>query len=96
MLEAGGFEVVGEASDGADAVEAARELAPDVVLLDVQLPDANGIDLAGTLTADGGAAVILTSSRPPDQLGPKLTNARARAFIPKDELSAAAIVEVVS
>jgi DNA-binding NarL/FixJ family response regulator len=96
MLEAGGFEVVAEAGDGAAGVEAARELAPDVVLLDVQLPDASGIDLAGTLSANGGAAVILTSSRPSDQLGPELATCGARAFIPKDELSAAAIVEVVS
>jgi DNA-binding NarL/FixJ family response regulator len=96
MLEAGGFEVVGEAGDGAAAVQAARDLSPDVVLLDVQLPDANGIDLAGTLTANGPAAVILTSSRPPDQLGPELTRSGARGFIPKDELSAAAIAGMAS
>jgi DNA-binding NarL/FixJ family response regulator len=96
MLEAGGFEVVGEAGDGAAAVEAARELTPDVVLLDVQLPDANGIDLARPLSANGGAAVILTSSRPSDQLGPELTTSGARGFIPKDQLSASAIAGLVS
>jgi DNA-binding NarL/FixJ family response regulator len=96
MLEAGGFEVVGEAGNGAAALEAADELHPDLVLLDVQLPDANGIQLAGTLTANGGAAVILTSSRPSDQHGPELMRCGARAYIPKGELSAAAIMEVVS
>jgi DNA-binding NarL/FixJ family response regulator len=89
MLEAGGFEVVGEAEDGATAIEATGSLAPDVVLLDVQLPDANGIDLAGRLTTNGGAAVILTSSRGADQLD--LESSGALAFIPKDELTAAAI-----
>ncbi len=93
MLEAGGFEVVGEADDGAAAVAATGDLAPDLVLLDVQLPDASGIDLAGTLSADGGPAVILTSSRPADQLD--LTDSGALGFIPKDELSALAIEEIV-
>ncbi len=95
MLEAGGFEVVGEADDGASAIEAARDLAPEVVLLDVQLPDASGIDLAGRLSANGGAAVVLTSSRPSDQLGPDLTTSGALGFIPKDELTASAIAELV-
>jgi DNA-binding NarL/FixJ family response regulator len=96
MLEAGGFEVVGEAGDGAEAVQATRELAPDLILLDVQLPDVNGIDLAGPLSANGGPAVVLTSSRPSDQLGPGLATSGARGFIPKDELSAAAIAGLVS
>jgi DNA-binding NarL/FixJ family response regulator len=96
MLEAGGFEVVGEAHDGAAAVEAAANLTPDVVLLDVQLPDANGIDLAGRLSANGGTAVILTSSRPVDQLGPEVTSSGARGFIPKDELSALEIERLVT
>ena len=95
MLEAGGFEVVGEADDGATAVEAAQRLDPDLVLLDVQLPDSSGIDLAGLLSANGGPAVILTSSRPADQLGPDLTTSGALGFVPKDELSAAAITELV-
>jgi DNA-binding NarL/FixJ family response regulator len=96
MLEAGGFEVVGEADDGATAVKAVRDLVPDLVLLDVQLPDVNGIDLAGRLSANGATAVILTSSRPSDQLGPDLTTSGAHGFIPKDELSAAAIRELLT
>jgi DNA-binding NarL/FixJ family response regulator len=96
MLEAGGFEVVGEAGDGASALDAAGGLAPDLVLLDVQLPDASGIDLAGTLTANGGPSVILTSSRPIDQLGSDLTSSGALGFIPKDELTASAIEDLVA
>jgi DNA-binding NarL/FixJ family response regulator len=95
MLVAGGFEVVGEAGDGAEAVHAARDLRPDVVLLDVQLPDTNGIDLAARLSENGAAAVVLTSSRPADQLGPELTTSGALGFIRKDELTAAAISELV-
>jgi DNA-binding NarL/FixJ family response regulator len=95
MLEAGGFEVVGEAGDGAAALEAAGELAPDVVLLDVQLPDTTGLDLAGRLSANGGTSVVLTSSRPPDQLGLDLATSGALGFIPKDELTASAIAELV-
>jgi DNA-binding NarL/FixJ family response regulator len=95
MLEAGGFEVVGEAGDGAAALGAVDELAPDAILLDVQLPDVNGIDLAGRLSANGVAAVILTSSRPQDQLGPDLATCGALGFIPKDELTASAIRELL-
>jgi DNA-binding NarL/FixJ family response regulator len=96
MLEAGGFEVVGEAGDGAAALSAVQDLLPDVVLLDVQLPDANGIDLAGRLSSNGGATVILTSSRPPDQLGSDLTASGAVGFIPKDELSPTTIGALIS
>jgi DNA-binding NarL/FixJ family response regulator len=96
MLEAGGFDVVGEADDGAAALDAAGGLTPDVVLLDVQLPDLNGIDRAGRLAANGGPAVVLTSSLPLDQLGSDLTSSGAMGFIPKDELSASAIEELVS
>jgi DNA-binding NarL/FixJ family response regulator len=95
MLEAAGFEVIGEADDGATAIDAARELGPDLVLLDVQLPDSSGIDLAGRLSANGGPSVILTSSRPADQLGLDLMSSGALGFVPKDELSAAAIAELV-
>ena len=96
MLEAGGFDVVGEADGGAAARSAVRDLAPDMVLLDVQLPDANGIDLAARLTDNGsGPAVILTSSRPSDQLGPDLATCGALGFIPKDELTASAIAGLI-
>src|SRR5438067_9543039 len=64
LLEAEGFDVVGEAADGATGVMAARELQPEVVLLDVQLPDTDGFAVASALTANGdGPSVVLTSSR---------------------------------
>ncbi len=51
-LETGGFEVVGEAADGEAALEAARELRPDVVLLDVQLPGIDGFEVSRKLSCD--------------------------------------------
>src|SRR5947209_14838841 len=63
MLEADGYEVVGEAVDGASAIDAVRELAPDVVLLDVRLPDTDGFQVAARLAANGATpAIVLTSS----------------------------------
>jgi CheY-like chemotaxis protein len=71
LLEAEGFEVVGEAPDGLSAVEAVHDLQPQVVLLDVQLPDIDGFEVAARITANGSApAVVLTSSRDVDDLGP--------------------------
>ena len=55
MLESEGFDVVGEAADGASALEAVDALAPDVVLLDVQLPDMTGFDVCAELERRNGA-----------------------------------------
>ena len=65
LLESEGFDVVGEAEDGKGALIAVRELKPDVVLLDVQLPDIDGPEVAARLAAANGLypAVVLTSSR---------------------------------
>ena len=92
LLEAEGFEVVGEAPDGLSAIEAVHELQPQMVLLDVQLPDINGFEVAARITANGSApAVVLTSSRDVDDLGPLSDSAQVRGFIPKSELSGAAL-----
>jgi DNA-binding NarL/FixJ family response regulator len=97
LLEAGGFTVVGEAEDGAAAIDAARELHPEAVLLDVLLPDVSGVDVAAALAAgDGAPAVVLTSSRPAGDLGVALTDAPAQGFIPKAELTSAAFAELVA
>jgi CheY-like chemotaxis protein len=64
LVRAAGFAVIGEAADGASAVAAARELRPDVVLLDVLLPDMTGFEVVERLAADpAGPRVVLTSSR---------------------------------
>jgi DNA-binding NarL/FixJ family response regulator len=93
VLEAEGFAVVGEARDGTSGVELAQELHPDVVLLDVQLPDIDGFDVAAQLAALNGSApaVVLTSSRDPSDYGSLIAESGARGFIPKGELSGAAV-----
>jgi len=71
LLASEGYTIVGEAVDGASALLAARELRPEVVLLDVQLPDMDGFAVASELTKDPGApAVVLTSSREASDFGP--------------------------
>ena len=97
LLEAEGFEVVGEAEDGAEALRAAEELRPDLVLLDVQLPDTDGFDVAARLTrAHAHApAVVLTSSRDGSDFGPLVKYSGARGFVPKAELSAAALATLL-
>jgi DNA-binding NarL/FixJ family response regulator len=95
MLEADGYEVVGEAADAAEAIEAIERLQPEVVLLDVQLPDQDGVEATTTIDDFPKApAVVLTSSRPRDDLGPIEADC-VHGFVPKDKLSAAAIRELV-
>jgi DNA-binding NarL/FixJ family response regulator len=88
LLESEGFDVVGEAEDGAAALAAAYELTPDLVLLDVQLPDTDGFHVAAELTGNGsGPAVVLVSSRDGCDFGSLVARSGARGFVPKAELS---------
>ena len=97
VLEADGFDVVGEASDGATALAAARALAPEIVLLDVALPDMDGFAVCEALLDDRpGSAVVLTSSRNISAYRRRLHNSRARGFIPKHELTGPALASLVS
>jgi CheY-like chemotaxis protein len=92
LLEAGGFSVVGEAEDGASALAAARRLEPELVLLDVLLPDMSGLAVAEALAGDPhGPRVVLVSSRSASELGPALEGSPAAGFLTKSELSAEAL-----
>ena len=92
LLEEEGFDVVGEATDGAEALVLARALAPEVVLLDVALPDMDGFAVCDALLAGGQRpAVVLTSSRDISSFRRRLEESQARGFIPKNELSGAAL-----
>jgi DNA-binding NarL/FixJ family response regulator len=95
LLESEGFEVVGEAADGAAGIREARALAPDLVLLDVQLPDIDGFDVASRLSNGAGPAIVLVSSRDSSDFGPLVARSGARGFVPKAELSGARIHELL-
>ena len=92
LLAAEGYEVVGEAADGQGAVEEAARLRPDVVLLDVRLPDRDGFEVAAEITGGGNApAVVLTSSRDWSDSAELIRASGARGFVPKSQLSGEAI-----
>lgn len=92
LLELDGIEVVGEAGDGAEALALARDLRPELVLLDVHLGDMSGIEVAAQLTAAQPAiAVVLISNRDVRDVSDRLRRSGARGFIPKEALSAEAL-----
>ncbi|MFN2543529.1 MAG: response regulator transcription factor [Actinomycetota bacterium] len=89
LLTSFGYRVVGEADDGASTLVAARDLRPDLILLDVQLPDADGFEVTRRLTASGiGSAVVLVSSREARTYGKRLEASSALGFIYKGDLTA--------
>jgi DNA-binding NarL/FixJ family response regulator len=92
LLECDGWNVVGEAGDGSSGLTAARELKPDVVLLDVRLPDIDGFAVAERLTAgDGGPSVIVTSSSDDPLYPDRAKETGACGFVAKHDLSGAAL-----
>jgi DNA-binding NarL/FixJ family response regulator len=96
LLEAAGYEVVGEAEDGAGAITAVDALNPDVVLLDVQLPDLDGIAVASRLASPpDGPHVVLISTREASDYEGRLEQAQVDGFIHKPELSRARLEALV-
>jgi DNA-binding NarL/FixJ family response regulator len=96
MLELSGFDVIGESGDGDSAITAVRELRPDVVLLDVQLPGIDGFEVARRIAAEPDApVVILTSIRDASQYRTRLSGTPAHGFIPKAELSETSIAALL-
>ena len=92
LLECDGWNVVGEAYDGTSGIDAAHALRPDVVLLDVRLPDIDGFAVAERLTADrGGPAVIVTSSSDDPLYPDRALRTGACGFVAKHDLSGAAL-----
>jgi DNA-binding NarL/FixJ family response regulator len=92
ILEADGFDVIGEAADGASALATVSELRPDVVLLDIQLPDMDGFAVCARLSANGTEPeVVLVSSRDASDYGCLIRESGARGFIAKADLSGKAV-----
>lgn len=91
-----GFDVVGEAVDASSALAQAAALRPEVVLLDVMLPDRSGVEVAGELlAAPDPPRVVLTSSRERSDFGADMRWPGGSAFLPKHELSAETLTLLV-
>ncbi|MCA1698145.1 MAG: response regulator transcription factor [Actinobacteria bacterium] len=97
LLQSAGYVVVGSCRDGGSALDAIATLRPDVVLLDVQLPDIDGF---GVLEQVGGLSegptVVLISTREAADYGGRVARSGAAAFITKAELSAHSLAEAVA
>ena len=97
LLECEGYRVVGEAADCASALVAAEELEPELVLVDVHLPDADGYELSSRLgTLRDAPIVVLISSGDSAEIEPCVSECGARGFVPKSELSRDAIEGVLA
>jgi DNA-binding NarL/FixJ family response regulator len=96
LLESEGFDVVGEASDGAATLDAVIRIQPEIVLLDIQLPDLDGLEVAERLAkTQQPPIVVLISSRDAVAYGARLKNSPARGFISKSRLSGEALATLV-
>jgi DNA-binding NarL/FixJ family response regulator len=97
LLEMDGFRVVGEAADGAAAIKAFEALAPELVVLDVQLPDTDGFDVARTiLRRNPRTRIAMVSSRDESDYGDSVVLSGAVGFVAKAELSGAALRAVLA
>jgi DNA-binding NarL/FixJ family response regulator len=95
LLESEGYRVIGEAADCASALQAARSLEPELALVDVHLPDGDGVELSSRLRRLAvQPAVILISSRDGAEIEPCVEECGALGFVPKSELSGAAVREL--
>jgi DNA-binding NarL/FixJ family response regulator len=96
LLQAEGFDVVGEAVDAASALASVRSLRPRVVLLDVQLPDLDGFEVARQLAQElEPPMIVLLSSRGEAAYRHRLAHAPVRGFIAKGDLSGVALALLI-
>jgi DNA-binding NarL/FixJ family response regulator len=97
LLEAAGYEVVGSCPDGRSALTAISRLRPDLVLLDVQLPDIDGFGVIEQVERGVDAPiVVLVSARDAADYGGRISRSGAAGFISKADLSARSLTELVS
>jgi len=96
MLAGEGFDIVGEAADGPSAIDAVARLHPSVVILDIQLPGADGITVAVQLAAmPNPPAVVLISSYDASVFGHRLAGAPVRGFLPKSNLTGDTLTDLI-
>jgi DNA-binding NarL/FixJ family response regulator len=96
LVQSAGYDVVGEAADGAEALAAVERLHPDAVLLDVELPDMTGFSVAEQLaTRADPPTVVLVSGRRRGDFGTTIDRVPVRAFVPKDDLSEQRLAELL-
>lgn len=97
LLHEEGFDVIGVAGDGRGAVERAVALSPDVVLLDIQLPDIDGFEVARRLAVAAPAtSVVFVSGRDAETYGGRIDSSAARGFLAKRELTGAALMALIA
>jgi CheY-like chemotaxis protein len=94
LLEAGGFTVAAEAADGRSALQAAATFRPDLVLLDIQLPDVDGFTIAETLA--GQTVIVLISSRRASSYRGRLAASSVAGFLTKSELTLPALTALLA
>ena len=98
ILEGGQLTVLGAAATGAEALERADRLAPDVILLDIDLGGESGLDVARDLAQRAVGCpplIVLVSGHAEDDFADLIAEGPAVGFVAKSELSAAAIVDLV-
>jgi DNA-binding NarL/FixJ family response regulator len=96
VLEQDGIAVVGVASTSAEARQLAQELQPDGILVDVDLGDESGLDLARELASSDAPPVVLISAYPESELADLIAVSPAVGFISKSELSASVVESLIA
>jgi CheY-like chemotaxis protein len=96
VLEQDGITVAGVASTSAEAIQLARELRPDGILVDIDLGEESGLDLAREFASSEAGPVILISAYPESELADLIAASPAVGFVSKSELSASAVSSLVA
>jgi DNA-binding NarL/FixJ family response regulator len=95
LLEAQGVAIVGLAATAAEGISCATQVDHDVVLIDIDLGEENGLELARTLHGTSDANIILISTHPEDEFAELIAESPALGFLPKADLSKRAIEEIL-